>query len=97
MATLKLLRAPEKANEYVDMSIYINGIQSGSLKNDEQKSINIPAGHHKLTIKTSYLSGIKTRTFKIKEDESKGFVVSGNGKTKSFEPFVSGLWLVDAL
>jgi hypothetical protein len=97
MATLKLLRSPEKANENVEMTIYINDSESGCLKNDEQKIINIPAGKHKLALKSSDFSGIKTYTFQIKEDETKGFVISGNGKAKSFEPFVSGLWLVDFL
>ena len=93
MATLKLMRFEERTDIHAEMVVFLNGEALGSLRNGETKIFELPAGSHKIKIKTES-AGSKNYAFCIAADETKELGLSYR-KTTTLGPLVSGLFLID--
>ena len=96
MATLKLMRPPEKSYEHAAMNIFLNGTLLGLIGNGENKAFPIPAGSNKLKIKTGSF-GSETYTFSTAPDETKVLVISNNKAANTFGPAGYGALIPDLI
>lgn len=92
MPTLQLMRPDEKANQLAQMDVYLNGQLLGSLLNNESKSFEVPAGRHRLKVKTDS-QGSKVFKCLLTASETKVLVISTNPEANRPQPLVSGTFL----
>lgn len=92
MPTLRIMRPDERANHLAAMTIYLNGVLLSTIRNNEIKDFNLPAGKYRLKA-TMDSQGCKGYSFFLPNEENIELVIATDNKANNPEPLVSGTWL----